>query len=423
MEEKITEINKVKNKQFLLGLLCGMLITATAIPAIIFVIFVIQGVDKKGTEVSSQPFVQVEANGDYLIDDGFAEKAEVIYDGVIKEFYFEEDIDKDLMHENMYRAMVDSLKDDYAAYYSAEELEDLFTEMEGTYYGIGSYVSMDSATGYPILSGVFRGSPAMEAGLRDGDIIYEVNGVNHFGCTLTEWVNEIKGQEGTTVDLTIYREGEDDFVYVTVERRQIDTPTVNYEMLDNNIGYLQITEFDDVTYPQFKEAYAALYDGGMKAMVLDLRSNGGGNLDTVLEIAGEMLPEGLIAYTEDKNGNRQDYVCEVKDEIKIPVAILTNGYTASASELLTGAMRDYEKAISIGTRTFGKGIAQSIYPLADGSGVKITTDRFFTPRGGCIHGVGIEPDIEIEFDAESYYAEESVDNQLERAKEYLMGKM
>lgn len=358
-----------------------------------------------------------------LIDQGFIDKAELIYNSVVREFYFDEDIDTSGMKENMYKAIIGSLDDKYAEYFTAEELEDMFAESEGIYYGIGSYVMMDEETNYPLLSSIFKGSPAEEAGLRDGDIVYAVDGENIFGLSLDEAVALIKGPENTQVNLTIYREGEPDYLEITVTRRKVESPTVNFEMKDNNIGYLQITEFDEVTKAQFKEGYESLYDQGMKAFVLDLRSNGGGNLDAVLEIGEMLLPRGIITYTEDKYGYREEYTCSGKHEIKIPAVVLTNEYTASASELLTGALHDYGLATVIGTNTFGKGIVQTIYPLDDGSGIKITTSRYYTPNGVCIHGDGIAPDIVLEFDSDLYYGEEEIDNQLDYAIEYLSGKI
>lgn len=408
-----------KRKSFWGGLLTGVLVSGIILTSV-FIILI-----NKNEKVYRESISALSTSGNIssgaLITKDFANKAERVYSGILSEFYFDSDIDENLMRENMFKAIIASLGDKYAEYYTAEEMTAMFEDSEGIYYGIGSYVMMDEETGYPILSGVFANSPASEAGLRDGDIIYEVDGVNHFGETLDDWVSLIKGPEGTTVDLTIYRQGEPDYLHITVTRRKVESPTVVYEMYDNKIGYIQITEFDDVTTGQFSDAYSDLNSQGMKALIIDLRSNGGGNLDTVLAIADEMLPKGIITYTEDRFGNRENYTSKGNSEIEIPVAVLTNEYTASASELLTGALKDYNKAVSIGTNTYGKGIVQTIFPLDDGSGIKLTTSRYYTPNGTCIHEVGIAPDIELEFDSESYYSEESVDNQLEYAKNYLFG--
>lgn len=358
-----------------------------------------------------------------LLNESTRNKIENIY-GIIDDlFYFTDNVDKDKMRDNMYSAILDSLDDKYAEYYTAKEFEELFRDSEGIYYGIGSYVSMDEETGYPKLTGVFEGSPAKAAGLRDGDIITEVNRESILGLTLTEAVNLIKGPENTDVELTIFRENEPSYLYITVTRGKVESPTVVYEMKEDKIGYLQITEFDDITSEQFINAYSDLNNQGMKALIIDLRSNGGGNLSTVLTIAEQILPKGIITYTEDRDGNREEYTCQGKHEIMIPLAVLTNEYTASASELLTGAIRDYGKGTVIGTNTFGKGIVQSVLPLGDGSGIKITTSSYFTPKGECFHGYGIAPDIEVKFDSELYYGEQKRDNQVEYAIDYLKNKI
>jgi len=426
------EITREKKRSFWGGILAGVFITGTLL-TILFIILL-----EKETRLVEQRMGEVtsaaKATGSYsssgtannfdgsLIDKDFAEKADLIYDSVVKRFYFEEDINEADMKENMYKAIIDSLGDKYAEYYTAEELEDMFMSSEGVYYGIGAYVMLDEETGYPLLTKIFKDSPASRAGLLDGDIVYAVDGENLFGYKLDEAVALIKGPENTEVKLTIYRENEPDYVDVTVIRGKVESPTVEYEMKESGIGYLQITEFDDVTTEQFMTAYDDLYAQGMKAMILDLRSNGGGNLDTVLNIGDRMLPKGIITYTEDKAGKREEYKSRGKSVIDIPLVVLTNGYTASASELLTGALHDYGLATVIGTNTYGKGIVQTIYPLSDGSGIKITTSRYYTPNGVCIHEVGIAPDIELEYDSELYSAEK-IDNQLEYAINYLKEKL
>lgn len=418
------EIKEEKKSSFWGGLLLGVLISGTILTIAFTVTFYSNQnkyrdlIDDLSSNVSTKGTVEENE----LISKEFVKKADSLYSQINANFYFEDDIDSEKMQDYMYRAIVDSLGDRYAQYYSPEEYKALFEESEGIYFGIGSYVTLDAETGYPMLSGVFEGSPAKEAGLRDGDIIAEVEGVNYYGESLDFWVSKIKGPENTTVNLTIAREDEPDFIYVTVTRAKIESPTVKYKMYEDGIGYLQITEFDDITVPQFMDAYAALENDGMTSMILDLRSNGGGNLDSVLMIADYFVPDGIIAYTLDRDGNRFDYNGGDSHEINIPMVVLTNGYTASASELLTGALKAYDKAVSIGTNTFGKGIVQGLYDLGDGSGVKLTIERYYTPDDICIHEVGIAPDIELEFDGEAYYAEESFDNQLERAKEYLLEK-
>ena len=214
------------------------------------------------------------------------------------------------------------------------------------------------------------------------------------------------------------RDGE--YVTVTATRETINVPTVTSEMLDNQIGYLKISQFDDVTPGQFDEEYSKLKAAGMKSMILDLRDNPGGTVTAVTQIASEMLPEGLIFYMEDKNGEREEYTCPGAD-FNIPMVVLVNGYSASASEILAGAIQDAGIGTLVGTQTYGKGIVQNLYPLGDGSAIKITIADYYTRNGRNIHKVGIEPDQVLEFDKD-LYEKDKTDNQLEKAKEILMSK-
>ena len=220
--------------------------------------------------------------------------------------------------------------------------------------------------------------------------------------------------------LTVIRDGETDYLDITIERRRVESPTVTLEMLEDGIAHIQVTEFDDITVTQFAEAIAEAESQGMKSMILDLRGNPGGNLTTVVEMCRMLLPEGLIVYTEDKAGHRDEYFCDGKNQIEVPLVVLIDGNSASASEILAGAVQDYGVGTLVGTTTYGKGIVQQIMSMEDGSAIKITISGYFTPKGRNIHGTGIEPDVECPFDAEAYYDEVNpYDNQLEKAKEVL----
>lgn len=337
-------------------------------------------------------------------------------------YYYKEDIDVQDMIDGMYEGVIASLGDPYSTYYTEEDVKKLMEQTEGIYFGIGAYVGMDANSGLARISGVIEDTPAEEAGLRDGDIIYKVDDEDVQGLELTEIVNKIKGLEGTTVHLTMFREGERDYLEFDIERRRIESPTVKYEMYEGGIGYIQIVEFDDITLDQFIEAMAALKEQGMKGLVLDLRANPGGNLSTVTEIAGQLLPEGLIVYTEDREGNRTEYSCDGTKEFKQPLVVLINGYSASASEILAGAIKDYGIGTLVGTTTYGKGIVQRVLSMSDGTALKLTVSTYFTPKGNNIHGIGIEPDEVYEFDGEQYY-DNGYDNQLERAKEIVAEKI
>lgn len=351
-----------------------------------------------------------------VVNDDSVKKLEALEEFIDEYYYNDEDINTDEMMEGMYAGLVDSLGDPYSVYYTAEEWQDLMQETEGIYYGIGAYLQLDLTTGFAKINGVIPDTPAEEAGLRENDIIYMVDGEIVQGLELSEVVSRVKGEEGTIVHLTIYREGEPDYLEIDVERRKIESPTVRYEMYDNGVGYIQITEFDEVTTEQFTEALAVIKGSKAKGLILDLRSNPGGSLPVVVDIARSILPKGLIVYTEDKYGERDEYTCDGKNELDIPLVVLINGNSASASEILAGAIKDYDKGTLIGTTTFGKGIVQRILPLTDGTALKLTISAYYTPKGKNIHGIGIAPDIECEFDSDAYY-DDGVDNQLERAKQ------
>lgn len=397
---------------FLLGLLVGVIITALVGSCAYVGTRLYHLAGSRSAKTASADG----SAGNSLVNDDTLEKLESLEEVIDKYYYKDEDIDVEEMTEGMYSGLVASLGDPYSVYYTAEEWKELMADTEGIYYGIGAYLQLDTATGLAKINGVIENTPAEEAGLRENDIIYQVDGEMIQGLELSEIVSRIKGEEGTAVHLTIVREGESDYLEIDVERRKIESPTVKYEMYDNGVGYIQITEFDDVTTDQFTEALAVVKGSGAKGLILDLRSNPGGSLPVVVDIARSILPKGLIVYTEDKYGKRDEYTCDGKKELDIPMVVLINGNSASASEILAGAIKDYDKGTLIGTTTFGKGIVQRVLPLTDGTALKLTISSYYTPKGNNIHGIGIDPDIECEFDSEAYY-ERGVDNQLERAKQ------
>lgn len=409
--ETVAQKPKKKSRSFLYGILSGIWISI-----ILFAVGNLVGW-AVGSYRSGAKQTTAGGNGDVEVVNTQTTRKMMAIEDVIEQYYLE-DMDAQTLEDGIYAGMINSLGDPYSAYYSAEELQEMEQDVEGIYYGIGAYVGIDTATSLPVISGVIEGTPAQEADLRDGDIIYKVDGTSTQGMDTDDVVALIRGEENTTVHLTLVRSGEDDYVEVDVTRRKVESPTVNYEMLENDIGYIQITEFDKVTIDQFTEALAVCKGSDMKGLVLDLRSNPGGSLSVVCEIARKLLPEGMIVYTEDKYGQREEFTCDGANEIQVPMVVLVNGYSASASEILAGAIQDHEKGILMGTKTFGKGIVQRVISLSDGSAVKLTISTYYTPNGQDIHGVGIEPDEVVEFDADMYY-DEGVDNQLEAAKEYL----
>ena len=395
-----------KGGSFLLGMVLGVALTSLVCGFVFVGMKVYEAVDSKN--------VAKKGTAESVVSEDTEKKLEAIED-VIDEYYYQDaDIDVEAMTEGMYAGMVNALGDPYSVYYTEEEWNDMMQDTAGIYYGIGAYLMIDPNTGLGKISGVIENTPAEEAGLRADDLLYLVDGESTMGMELSEIVTRVKGEEGTKVHLTIYREGETDYLEIDVERRQIEAPTVKYEMLENDIGYIQITEFDEVTTDQFTEAMAVIKGSGAKGLVLDLRGNPGGSLNVVVDIARQILPKGLIVYTEDKYGERDEYTCDGRNELDMPLAVLVNGNSASASEILAGAIKDYHKGTLVGTKTFGKGIVQRVLPLAGATALKLTISAYYTPNGNNIHGVGIEPDVVCEFDSDAYY-DRDVDNQLEKA--------
>lgn len=396
----------------------GMLLVVVIAATIIGVFWKKDVLQEKISEAGSEESTQ-ESTKDTISSSEVEKKAGTIAD-ILDQYYYE-DIDEDALVDGMYAGMVDGVGDPYTCYYSAEEYSSLMETTSGTYYGIGAVLTQDAETNVVTILHVYSGTPAEEAGVKDGDIIVKVDDVEGNSMELSELVKHIKGEEGTTVHLQLLREGEEDYLDFDVERRQVEIPTVEYQMLEGKVGLIQISEFSDNTPEQFDAAIKDLQGQGMEAMIVDLRNNPGGVLQAVCSMLDEILPEGTIVYTEDKYGNRSDYD---SDEacLDIPMAVLINENSASASEIFAGAIKDYKYGTLIGTTSFGKGIVQSIIPLEDGSAVKVTMAKYFTPNGNYIHEKGIEPDITLEYeylgDKDADY-EPMQDNQVLKAIEVL----
>ncbi len=407
--------NKGKlTRRFISGILVGVLLSCFVVGAV-YVLFGFRvGRLKPFTHLTDEEKAQ-------LLNDETLSKIESL-ENVIDTYYYKTDVDKAEEANGMYKGLMDSLGDPYSVYYTEEELEDLLSDTAGVYYGIGAYVSLDEDLKLPRISGVIPGTPAERAELQIDDIIYEVDGESTEGLELDDVVALIKGPEGTTVHLTLLRGSKREEVGIDVERSAVEVPTVNQKLLGEaeDIGYIQITEFDEVTPDQFAEGLAELRASDIKGLIIDLRSNPGGSLQAVCDIAKQILPKGLIVYTVDRDGNRDNYTCDGNHEIDIPVVVLVNQYSASASEILSGAIKDYGLGKLVGMTTYGKGIVQRIFDLKDGTAVKLTVSNYYTPNGNNIHGIGIEPDIEVEFDSDAY-AEDKTDNQLDKAIEVMNG--
>ena len=333
---------------------------------------------------------------------------------LIDEKYMGE-VDEDALKEGLYKGYVQGLDDPYSVYYDEEETKELYETTEGEYSGIGAVLSQDLKSGVITLVQIYEDSPADKAGLKDEDILTKVGTLDVTGMDLSEVVTYIKGEKGTEVELTVLRGEDADEVTVTAVRDTVEAQTVEYEMLEDQIGYLAVSEFDSVTYGQYEEALEALSDQGMEGLVVDLRNNPGGNLNTVCDMLDLVLPEGTIVYMEDKEGKRQTYSSDDAHQLDVPMAVLVNGNSASASEIYAGAIQDHEAGTIVGTQTYGKGVVQQIFDLGDGTSVKLTIAEYFTPKGRSINGEGVTPDLEVEYELDEKDPE--ADNQLEAAAE------
>lgn len=305
--------------------------------------------------------------------------------------YYVNEYDENLMEETMYKGMIASLKDPYSYYMTKQELTDFLEDTEGNYVGIGIMVNLTEDEKI-LINKVFENSPAEESGLKINDKITKVEDKEVSLENYQDVVSDIKGEEGSKVKLTVYRESENKTFDTEVTRKSIDVPTVEHKTLEDNIGYISISQFDRVTSSQFKEAFNSL--NSANGLIIDLRNNPGGLLTTVNEITDMLVPEGTITYIEDKNGNR-DYHSSDANYYNKPLVILVNGNSASASEVLSGAVKDFGVGKLVGETTYGKGVVQNMYKLSDGSGVKVTIAKYYTPSGVCIDGTGIEPDYKV----------------------------
>ncbi len=326
-------------------------------------------------------------------DLGYEAKAKAIY-GIMDKNYVG-DIDESKVFEGIYLGMLYDSTDRYSTYISAEDYEDYKIKTTGNYVGIGALMTIDSSDYSIIINTVYEGSPAEKSGIGPGDKLIEVEGTKVNYDNYADAVDMVRGKAGTAVKLKLLRASDNSAYEVEVTREDIDQPTVASALIDGNIGYIKLSGFESVTYDQYMAEYKKLKDKGMTSLIIDLRDNPGGLLETVAKIADAIIPEGTITYTEDKNGKRE-YLKSDKNEIDIPLAVLVNENSASASELLTAAVKDTGKGIIIGKNTYGKGVVQTTFPLTDGSAVKLTTARYYTPKGVCIDGKGVAPDIEVD---------------------------
>lgn len=339
---------------------------------------------------------------------------------LIDETYLHDVKEKNL-NEGICKGYVEGLGDQYSAYYDKKETKELTESLDGSFSGIGAVMTQDASSGVITITRVYDDSPAKKAGIKTGDILYRVEEKTVTGKDLDKVVSWIKGKKGTKVNLTLLRGTNSDKIKVTATRDVINVETVKYKVLENQIGYISISEFDSVTGAQFAKALKQLQKKNIEGLVVDLRNNPGGSLSTVCDILDSILPKGLIVYTKDKNGKKEEYTSDEKHRLNLPMSVLVNGQSASASEIFAGAVQDYGKAEIIGTQTYGKGVVQNLFDLKDGTCVKLTTSEYFTPKGRSIDGKGITPDVKIEY---KYNAKDpKADNQLDKAVSVVKDKI
>lgn len=405
-KEKNRGKDGVGNGRFGIGVLTGVLVT-------VFIICGAAGIWKVFA-----------GNGDYTSESSVSEadvneKLDLI-NSLIEEYYlYEDDIDEDALVDGIYSGYADALGDPYTVYYDEEETEALYESTSGEFSGIGATMSQDLDSGEITVSNVYDDSPADKAGLKPGDVIYQVDNHSTSGQDLETVVSWIKGDQGTDVVLYVLRDGEE--IELTATRDIIEVQTVGSEMKDGQIGYIAVSEFDSVTYDQFEEALDDLESQGMQGLVIDLRGNPGGSLTTVTEMLKLLLPEGTIVSTKDKYGNTEEITCDGEHEFTKPLAVLVNQYSASASEIFSGAIQDYGTGTIVGMTTYGKGVVQQLMDLGDGTCLKVTIAEYYTPSGRSINGTGVEPDVEVEYEYDE--DDPDADNQLDTALEVVRGEL
>ena len=385
----------MKHKEYAAGVLTGVLVVALAAGGV--------------------KFVQQRQYNGVLSDSSHVQKIEYLEKMIDQEYLGE--VDNAEMAEGIYAGLVYGLGDVYSRYYTADEYAQETASTDGAYAGIGVSIQKNKNGGVQIAE-CYEGGPGAEAGLQTGDVITAFNDTDVTDMELSDVVSLIRENKDNTIVLTVFRENEEKSREISVDVTDVELPSVFGEMLDKKTGYIQITQFTGVTPQQYKDMFAELKDKGMERLVIDLRDNPGGLLTSVCDILREILSEGLIVYTEDKYGNREEETCDGKHQLDMPLAVLVNENSASASEIFAGAVQDHEVGTIVGTTTYGKGVVQELRQLSDGSAVKLTVSNYYTPNGNSINKVGIKPDVEVKLASELLNKDEITheeDNQLQKA--------
>ena len=340
--------------------------------------------------------------------------------------YYVDEIDEAMVEDMLYAGMAAGVGDRYTYYMPEENLDQYLENANGNFDGVGIEV-FTTQEGEVKISRVMEGQPAEQAGMQEGDIIIGVNGEDVRGWMISDVAAKIRGKAGTEVTIQVLRPDSGETLEMTMERAVVVMESVDSRMMQGNIGYISLSGFKENTYEQFKTAMDALLEDGMKGLILDLRDNPGGLVKSVYQIGEELLPEGTMVYTLDKKENRSDLKCD-GEYLDIPLVVLVNGSSASASEIFAGAVKDLERGTLVGTQTFGKGLVQRLFTLPDGSGLNVTIQKYYTPSGTSIHGVGVVPDEVVEL-PEKYKMTaltaipEGEDTQLQKAVQVLQGEI
>lgn len=334
--------------------------------------------------------------------------------------YIGEINDEELI-EGAVKGYVDALGDPYTTYYTKKEMKTIMEETNGNFVGIGVYMTKDLEKNAILIIKPIENSPAEKAGILPGDLITKVDDVEYTGDKLEEASNKIRGEEGTKVKLEIYRNGETKTFELT--RTKVVVSHVTTKVLNNDIGYITISDFEGECASEFETKYKQLEKQGIKKLIIDIRNNGGGIVDEALKIANMLVDkDSTLLITKDKSDKEEVTKATEKPIINIPTVVLVNEYSASASEILAGALKDNGKATLVGTKTYGKGIIQELHQLSDGSGLKITVSEYYTPNHNAIHKIGITPDVEVDLSEDvkqQTTIQEKDDNQLQKAIEIL----
>ncbi len=423
-------------RQYRRGMRKGTLITAIIAAAAVFVAFFLvpyclkqrqaaeNGVGTTQTTTTSSGNASGDASGNALTISDVVTKDNLTKTAVLLQLldkYYYKGMDATDLQDGLYKGLMEGTGDPYTTYYTKDEYEKISDSSSGEFSGIGIAVSQDSSTGYPIVSYVYPGSPAEDAGMKSGDLITKVDDMKvTSSMDLQTVTSHLRGEAGTDVNVTVYRG--DQFVDMTITRAKIEIPSVVGQMVSGDVGYIRLVEFSGTTADQFMDEYQKLSEEGMQKMIIDLRDNGGGSVQGCADLLDDILPAGTTLTMDSYDGTTTTYTSDDENQIDMPIVVLVNENSASASEIFAAAIKDFGYGTLVGTKTYGKGVYQQVIPLTDGSAVKITVGKFYSPNGDNYNGVGIEPDVELQYEnTAGSDAEYSVDtdNQIQKAIEIL----